>query len=401
MSSKRKSLFALALGGLGIGTTEFTMMGLLPDIAINFNITIPQAGHLISAYALGVVIGAPLLVLLGSSYPPKRILMGLMALFTLFNGLTALAPNYETMLFTRLLSGLPHGAFFGVGSVVASKLAEKGKEGSAIAIMFAGLTVANLLMVPIGTYIGHNINWRYTFGLIAIIGLITLTSVKYWMPDLEAKRGDSIKKELQLFKQLDAWLLIAITSIGTGGLFAWISYIAPMMINITHFSEASVSYIMVVAGCGMFVGNLIGGKMGDRFSPAVSCIISLVAIVLCLIIDYLVAENQTLMLIMTFVTGAITFTLGTPIQVLMIKTAKGAEMLGAAVSQAAFNVGNALGAFLGGLPIAAGFSLASPLWVGTGMATLGVFFTYLLIQLQKKNRSTAPIEDVPVQAYGH
>lgn len=383
MFSLKKSLIALALGGLGIGTTEFTMMGLLPDVAENFRISIPQAGHLISAYAMGVVIGAPLLVLLGGSYPPRKILMFLMGLFTLFNSLTALAPDYEMMLVTRLLSGLPHGAFFGVGSVVATRIADKGKEASAISIMFAGLTVANLMMVPIGTYIGHHLSWRYTFGIIALIGFITVLAIRYWMPQMEANTNTNIKKELSLFRRLDAWLLIAIISIGTGGLFAWISYIAPMMIDVTRFSKEAVSYIMVVAGCGMFAGNLIGGKLADRLSPAVSCVFSLTAIVICLIIDYLVASNQILMLVMTFVTGAVTFTLGTPIQVLMIKTARESEMLGAAVSQASFNIGNALGAFLGGLPIAAGFSLASPLWVGVLMAAAGVLFTLLLIRMQR------------------
>lgn len=383
MFSLKKSLIALALGGLGIGTTEFTMMGLLPDVAENFRISIPQAGHLISAYAMGVVIGAPLLVLLGGSYPPRKILMFLMGLFTLFNSLTALAPDYEMMLVTRLLSGLPHGAFFGVGSVVATRIADKGKEASAISIMFAGLTVANLMMVPIGTYIGHHLSWRYTFGIIALIGFITVLAIRYWMPQMEANTNTNIKKELSLFRRLDAWLLIAIISIGTGGLFAWISYIAPMMIDVTRFSKEAVSYIMVVAGCGMFAGNLIGGKLADRLSPAVSCVFSLTAIVICLIIDYLVASNQILMLVMTFVTGAVTFTLGTPIQVLMIKTARESEMLGAAVSQASFNIGNALGAFLGGLPIAAGFGLASPLWVGVLMAAAGVLFTLLLIRMQR------------------
>ncbi len=392
MLSVKKSLLALALGGLGIGTTEFTMMGLLPDVAKNFAITIPQAGHLISAYALGVVIGAPLLVLLGGAYPPKKVLLFLMMIFTFFNALTALAPDYHMMLLTRLLSGLPHGAFFGVGSVVATRIAEKGKEATAISVMFAGLTVANLMMVPLGTYIGHNYTWRYTFGVIVVIGLITLLSIKLWMPAMEARKGANVKTELALFKRLDAWLLIAITSIGTGGLFAWISYIAPLMINVTRFSSETVSSIMVIAGFGMFVGNIIGGKMADRLSPAKSCIVSMLAIVVCLLIDYAVASNQALTLIMTFVTGAITFTLGTPIQVLMIRTARESEMLGAAASQASFNIGNALGAFLGGLPIAAGFGLASPLLVGVIMAATGVLLTFVLIRRQQQNNFQPIVE---------
>lgn len=385
----KKSLVTLALGGLSIGTTEFVMMGLLPDIARDFNVTIPQAGHLISAYALGVVIGAPLLVATSSSYPPKKVLLFLMGIFVLFNSLSALAPNHTLMFIARLLSGLPHGAFFGVGSVVASRLAAKGKEAQAISIMFAGLTVANLLMVPVGTYLGHHFSWRYTFGLVAAIGLITILSIIFWLPSSPVTRKGNLAKELGFFKRTEAWLLIIITSIGTGGLFAWISYIAPLMINVTHFEAEAVPYILILAGVGMLIGNLAGGKLADNFPPATACMISLVSIAICLVIDYCVASNQTLTLIMTFVTGAITFTLGTPIQLLMIRTAAEAEMLGASVSQASFNIGNALGAFWGGLPIAAGFGLASPLLVGTVMALCGVAFTWILIGQQKRQQALA------------
>lgn len=383
----KKSLVSLSLGGLSIGTTEFVMMGLLPDVARDFNITIPEAGHFISAYALGVVIGAPLLVALGGSFPPKKILITLMAMFTVFNLASAFATGSTALLLTRLLSGLPHGAFFGVGSVMATRLADRGKEAQAIAVMFAGLTVANLLMVPLGTYIGHHFTWRYTFAMIGIIGFVTILSIFFWMPALESSRSGSVRKELGFFRKKEAWLLVAITSIGTGGLFAWISYIAPMMISVTGFPADKVPYILILAGFGMFTGNFIGGKLADSYPPARACIISLFAIVACLIVDYLVASSQSLTLLMVFVTGATTFTLGTPIQILMIKTAQGAEMLGASVSQAAFNIGNALGAFLGGLPIAAGLGLASPLLVGVVMALAGVGFTWQLIRTQNLRRS--------------
>lgn len=382
----KKSLITLALGGLSIGTTEFVMMGLLPDIAADFHVTIPQAGHLISAYALGVVIGAPLLVALSSSYPPKKILLLLMCVFVLFNGLSALAPNHTLMFMARLLSGLPHGAFFGVGSVVASRLADRGKEAQAISIMFAGLTIANLMMVPIGTYLGHHYTWRYTFGLVAALGIITILAVAAWMPELPVVRKGNLRDEMGFFKRYEAWLLIAITSIGTGGLFSWISYIAPLMTNVTHFSAETVPYILILAGVGMLFGNFIGGKLADSFSPSAACIICLFSIAACLVVDYVVASNQILTLIMTFVTGAITFTLAAPIQILMIRTANEAEMLGASVSQAAFNIGNALGAFWGGLPIAAGLGYASPLLVGVLMALFGVGLTWLLIREQKRQR---------------
>lgn len=222
----KKSLIALSLGGLTIGITEFVMMGLLPDIASDMKVSIPVAGYLISAYALGVVIGAPLLVIAGRNYAPKKMLLILALMLAVFNALSIIAPNYNVLFASRFLSGLPHGAFFGVGAVVASRLADKGKEAQAISIMFAGLTIANLIGVPIGTYIGHHFIWRYTFVLIALVGLLTLLAIYFWMPNLEKGESVNMKTQLQFFKRTEAWLIIGITAIGFGGLFAWISYIA-------------------------------------------------------------------------------------------------------------------------------------------------------------------------------
>ena len=219
LNKMKKSLLALSLGGLTIGITEFVVMGLLPDIATDLKVSIPVAGYLISAYALGVVIGAPLLVIIGRNYPPKKMLLILAAMLAVFNALSIIAPTYEFLFASRLLSGLPHGAFFGVGAVVASRLADKGKEAQAISIMFAGLTLANLAGVPIGTYIGHHFSWRYTFIIIAIVGLLTFVSLYFWMPNLEARAKETIKNQLQFFKKTEAWLIILITSFGFGGLF--------------------------------------------------------------------------------------------------------------------------------------------------------------------------------------
>jgi DHA1 family arabinose polymer transporter-like MFS transporter len=379
----KKNLIPLALGGLGIGTTEFVMMGLLPDIAKDFNISIPVAGHLISSYALGVVIGAPLLVAISSNFEPKKVLLALMAIFTVFNACSAFAPNNTTLLFARLLSGLPHGAFFGVGSVVASRLAEKGKQAQAISIMFAGLTIANLLMVPLGTYIGHHYSWRYTFGLVALIGLVTIIFIQVWLPKLPIDRAGNIRSELRLFKRKEAWLIILITAIGTGGLFAWISYIAPLMTSVSHFSANTVSYIMILAGLGMVIGNIVGGKLADMMEPAKACIVLLFAMAGTLVLIFFFSSNQVLSLTFTFIAGALSIALATPIQILMIRTAKEAEMLGAAATQAAFNIGNALGAFFGGLPIAAGLGYNSPAMVGAVMALGGTLFAWMLIKRQK------------------
>jgi len=381
----KKSLFALLLGGLGIGTTEFVMMGLLPDISNNLDVSIPVAGYLISAYALGVVIGAPLLVFIAGNYPPKKILIVLMILFTGFNGLSSLAPGYIPLFFLRLLSGLPHGAFFGVGAVVASRLADKGKEAQAVSIMFAGLTIANLMGVPLGTYLGHNYSWRYSFLLIAIIGLITLLCLQLWMPKLENNNTSNIADQLSFFKRTDAWLIIIITAIGTGGLFCWISYIAPLLTNVSGFTPDQVPYILSLAGLGMLAGNLLGGWLADRYSPAKTSFALLLCMVVSLMLVSFFSEYKSISLMMTFLTGALSFSLAAPIQMLMIQTARGAEMFAAAVSQACFNIGNALGAFLGGLPLTMGYSYTSPEWIGILMALIGAAAAAILIRGTQKS----------------
>lgn len=380
----KKSLISLALGGLTIGITEFVMMGILPDIASDLRVSIPVAGYLISAYALGVVIGAPLLVIITRNYPPKKTLLVLAAMITLFNSLSIIAPNYEFLFVARLLSGLPHGAFFGVGAVVASRLADKGKEAQAISVMFSGLTIANLLGVPLGTYIGHHFSWRYTFIIIALVGILTVFSLYFWMPNVVTNTKNSMKNQLQFFKKAEAWLVIAITAIGAGGLFCWISYIAPLLTEVSGFAAANVPYVMMLAGLGMVLGNFIGGKLADRFSAEKTIIILLSIMALDLVLVFFFSTNPYVSLALVFSTGCIAFAVAAPIQTLMIQTAVGAEMIASAAIQAAFNTGNALGAFLGGLPLIAGYSYASPNLVGIVMSLSGVVIT--IVFLQRKQR---------------
>ena len=236
------------------------MMGLLPSIARDFHVSIPQAGYGISAYALGVVIGASLLTELGRNLAPKKLLL-LMLLFTVCNTLSAFAPNNTILCLTRLLSGLPHGAFFGVGSVVASRLAEEGKQAQAISVIFAGLTIANLLTVPLGTFVGQHYSWTYALGG---VGLRTLLAVYIFLPTLPAHKVGSHRAELALFKRVDTWLIILITAIGTEGLFCWVSYIAPLMREVSHLPATYVPYSMMLVGLGLFVGKL-GGQAGRSF----------------------------------------------------------------------------------------------------------------------------------------
>lgn len=381
-----KKLIPLTLGGLGIGITEFVMMGLLPDIAKDLHVSIPEAGYLISSYALGVVIGAPLLAIFAGKYPPKNILIGLMVIFTIFNTFSAFAPNYALLFIARLFSGLPHGAFFGIGSVVASKIAPKGKEAQAVSLMFAGLTIANLFGVPLGTYIGHNYSWRYSFAIVSVVGVITLVSLKYWLPFIPAVKNRDLKTELSFFAKREAWLIILMISIGTGGLFCWISYIAPLMTDIAGFSANKVTYILMLAGAGMLVGNFFGGYLADKFSPAKACLYLLLAMSAILITVFLVSSQPVFALVTTFVTGAISFACAAPIQMLMIRTAKDAEMIAASASQASFNIGNALGAFFGGLPIVYGFSFNYPSLVGATMAFAGALFAYLIVKRTKQTQ---------------
>lgn len=366
-----KGLLALACGGLAIGMTEFTMMGILQDIAKDQQIEITEAAHFIALYALGVVIGAPILTLFTGRFAPKNVLLFLMVLFLVFNGLFAIAPEYNSLAISRFMSGLPHGAFFGVGSVVAAQLAQKGKEAQAIAFMFTGMTVANLAGVPLGTYIGHHYSWRITYGVIALLGLLTFAALYFWLPTIANRSNGNLTQQLSYFKQPKAWLIIAIISIGTGGLFSWISYISPMVTKVGNLAEERVPLIMVLVGLGMFFGNILGGKLADTISPTKASIACFSAMAITLVAVYFTAHIPEMAYIMAFVTGLVAFTTGSPLQMMLINSAKGSETIAAAAGQASFNIGNTLGAYFGGIPITFGLAYNTPVLVGVGMASIG------------------------------
>lgn len=375
-----KGLIALAFGGLAIGMTEFTMMGILQDIAKDQQIEITQAAHFIALYALGVVVGAPILTIFTGKIAPKKVLLLLMLLFILFNGLFAIAPDYNTLAISRFMSGLPHGAFFGVGSVVAAQLVQKGKEAQAIAFMFTGMTIANLAGVPLGTYIGHHYSWRITYGIIAALGLITIASIYFWLPNMHNKTNGDLKQQLSYFKQAKAWLIVAIISIGTGGLFSWITYISPMVTKVGGLQEDRVPFIMILVGLGMFFGNILGGKLADTISPTKAAIACFTAMALTLITVYFTAHISSLAYVMAFVTGLVAFTIGSPLQMMLITSAKGSENIAAAAGQASFNIGNTLGAYLGGIPITLGYAYNSPVLVGVGMAGIGAMLATVYLK---------------------
>ena len=370
--SNKKALIALAIGGFGIGMTEFVIMGILPDVANSLQISIPQAGHFIAAYALGVVVGAPLLTGIAGKWPAHKVLLALMGWFTVFNTLSAFANSYESLLVARFLSGLPHGAFFGIGAVVAGKLAKKGKAAQAIATMMAGLTIANVLGVPLGTYLGHRYDWSVSFLMVGVVGLLAMLSVRFWVPELPKSSTQGFAKDIKVFKRPELWTVILLTTIGTGGFFAWYSYIAPLITEVAGYPQHMVGYAMIITGSGMIVGNFLGAKLTEKFTPMKAVFIALSLMAIMLIANTILASDKIAVLAMTFIIGTVGFSVSTPLQMAIINASKGSEMLGSSMNQSAFNMGNASGAYLAGLPIAMGYGFTSADYVGAALAGSGV-----------------------------
>ncbi len=389
MNSKnnKKALFALAMGGFGIGLTEFVIMGILPEVATALEVTIPEAGHFIAAYALGVVIGAPLLTGIISRGSSQKVLLFLMLWFTVFNSLSAISSNYWMMLLFRFLSGVPHGAFFGIGAVVAGQLAREGKAAQAIAIMFAGLTVANVLGVPLGTYIGQTYHWSFSFYMVGIVGVLTLISLFFWMPDLKSTQTSITSEIGNVVRNGELWALILLTTIGTGGFFAWYSYIAPIITDVALLPENVVGYAMIIAGLGMVVGNFVGPKLVEHFAPLKSVAISLGSMSLLLILHFFWSYNPYVILALTFIVGLVSFTVVTPIQMAIIQTSRGSEMLGSAMMQSAFNMGNASGAYFAGLPMVFGYGVTSAGLVGALLAALGLTIAVGILMYRRYKNS--------------
>lgn len=386
----KKAFIALALGGFGLGMTEFVIMGILPDVASDLHLTIPQAGHFISAYAFGVVVGAPLLTALGKKWPARKVLLALMGWFIVFNTASALANSYTTLLVVRFLSGLPHGAFFGIGAVVASKLARPGKEAQAIATMFTGLTIANVIGVPLGTYMGHHYGWNVAFFIVGIVGVITFASIWFWMPAISSDNSDtSLIHDLKVFKKPQLWIVFVLTMVGTGGFFAWYSYIAPLITEVAGYTGNIVTYAMILAGLGMTVGNLAGAKMAEKFGPLYATIAALAMMAAALTLNTFLASNQIAVLVMTFLIGFIAFCVSAPLQLLMINVSTESEMMGSSLNQSAFNIGNATGAYLAGLPIAFGYGLTSADLVGAALAASGVLIASSIVLQRKRQPSVA------------
>ena len=378
----KKSLIALAFGTLGLGIAEFTMMGILPYVARDLNISIPVAGHFISAYALGVCAGAPMLIV-ARKRPLKHILLVLMALMLVGNLGAAMAPDYWLLLAARFISGLPHGAYFGVASIVAGKLADEGKSSEAVSIMIAGMTVANLFGVTLGTSLSHMLSWRVTFLLVGCWGLIVLYYIWRWVPVIEGLKDTGFKGQFRFLKTPAPWLILGATALGNGGVFCWYSYITPLLTNVSGFSAESVTALMVLAGFGMVVGNLVSGRLSDRYTPGkVGTVVQGMICILLLMIFFLSPNPWCSAILMALCTAGL-FAVSSPEQVLIIRVAPGGEMLGGACVQIAFNLGNAIGAYVGGLALSGGYRY--PALAGVPFALVGfVLFAVFYKKFQAK-----------------
>lgn len=372
-------LLPLSLGTFGLGMTEFVMMGILPDVAKSMNVSIPKAGSFISFYAIGVVVGSVLLILLGRTKPLKNILIVLVSIFIIANTLSAFSDNYYIMCLLRFIAGLPHGAFFGVGSIIAEKLADRGKGTQAVAVMVAGMTIANLAGIPLGTYVSHNFSWRIIFLLVGLGGFIILYYILKLIPYIKALPDTGFIGQFKIFKSLAPWLLILAVIMGNGGIFCWYSYINPLLVQFSGIKPQYVSALMVLAGGGMCVGNLLSGRLSGRYP--ISFIAGCTQFVACisLIIIFFFSSNPIVSIICMCICTACLFAVSSPQQSLLIRHSKGGELLGASSSQISFNLGNALGAWAGGIPVMYGLSYNYTALPGALFAFIGsviLFYFY-------------------------
>jgi len=379
----RLVLLALAMASFGIGTTEFVIMGLLPEVAGDLGVTIPQAGLLVSGYALGVVFGAPLLAAATARLERRRALMLLIAIFIGGNALCAIAPSYALLMSARIVTALCHGAFFGVGAVVASRVVPAKRRAQAIALMFTGLTLANVLGVPFGTALGQSLGWRATFWAVAAIGAGVAMALYAWLPRHMPAQGAGLMQQARTLGRAPVLLAMLISVLASASLFSVFTYIAPVLERVTRETPHQVTWILVVFGLGLTLGNLAGGRLGDwRLMPSVIGVFIALISVLAL---FTVTERTPALAITTiFLWGAVAFALVSPLQMRVVNEASGAADLASTLNQGAFNLGNAAGAFAGELALTHGVSYGSLPWLGAGLATAGLAFSVLAWALDRR-----------------
>ena len=376
------AIWMLAIGAFAIGMTEFVIMGLLPNIARDFDVTVSQAGQLITGYALGVAIGGPILVMLTIKWNRKYLLLVLMGIFILGNIAASLSPTYGFMMTSRIITSLAHGSFFGIGSILAASMVKPAYKASAMALMFMGLSLSNILGVPFGTLIGQNFGWPMTFIIISIIGAMALIGIIFFVPMTKKQEATSVKTELKILKEKRLWLTLAVTLFGFSSVFAYFTYISSVLIEVSHIQENLISYLLIIFGVGVTLGNIVGGKLADwNLNKALKIIF--IMFILYFILLYFIQMNGILMVAGVFFFGLIGFSMSPSLQYKSTLISQEAPTLASTLNQSAFNLVNALGAFLGGvvvtnLPIAS-LSLIAPI-----LTLIGLIFLVISIRVEKK-----------------
>jgi DHA1 family inner membrane transport protein len=382
------AVVALALGGFAIGTTEFVTMGVLPDIADGVGVDIPTAGHAISFYAIGVVVGAPVIAALSARLPRRALLVGLMTAFLVGNGLTAIAPGYRTLLVARFLSGLPHGAYFGVASLVAASLVAEHLRGRAVSSVMLGLAAAMLTGVPAATWLGQQLGWRSAYWTVVVLAAITVAAVLAVVPSSPGRLEATVRGELGALRRPQVILTLLVGVVGFGGVFALYSYIAPLVTDVAELSRGILPWVLLVYGAGGIIGTALGGRLAD-LALFPSLVATLVLLGVLLVVIALISPWAPGLLVGVFFVSAAASVLAICLQMRLMETAGEAQMLGAALNHSALNIANALGAWLGGLVIAAGLGYRAPSIVGAGLAAAGLLPLAVSAALRSRDRAAA------------
>jgi len=382
------AILALATGGFAIGTTEFVSMGLLPEIAAGVGVSIPSAGHLISAYALGVVVGAPVLAYFGARLPRRALALGLMAAFVLGNVGSAVASSYGLLLTARFVAGLPHGAFFGVASLIAASLVAESRKGRAVAMVMLGLSVANVAGVPLGTWLGQNVGWREVYWLVAVLGAITVTMTAFFVPRRPGDPTASGKNELSAFARPQVWLTLLVGAGGFGGMFAVYTYIAETVTDVGGLGSGAVPAFLLAYGLGMVAGTWVAGELADR-SVMRALFVGSIGMGLSLLAFYVVAPAGWWGMPAVFAIAVMASVLAVNLQLRLMTVAGKAQTLGAAMNHASLNTANALGAWLGGLVIAGGLGYRAPALVGAALSVFGLGVLIVSAALERRTAADA------------
>lgn len=378
-------LIALALSAFAIGTTEFVIMGMLPDVARDLSVSIPSAGLLVTGYALGVAVGAPLLAVLTSKLSRKTALQLLMVVFIIGNVLCAIAPGYGLLMAARVVTSFAHGSFFGIGAVVAASLVSDDKRASAIALMFTGLTLANVIGVPLGTLIGQELGWRASFWVVSALGVISLAGITAWLPNRHDVAPAGLAHEIRVLGNVRVLLALAMTVLGFGGVFVVFTYIAPILEQVTGVSPHGVTMVLVLFGVGLTLGNMIGGKLADRaLMPSLIAILFVLAVIMGV---FTKTSHHLIPAIVTiFVWGVAAFATVPPLQMRVVETAKAAPNLASTLNIGAFNLGNAGGAWLGGVVLEHGHPLSSLPWAAAAVALAAIAVTAIAMRMDAGRR---------------